>query len=98
MKFSVFKEFRKNISNVNIETLVEYLSIDMAGILRELQVGLTRLGLSENMDGFIIENLSIPANTEVEIRNKMRTGIIPSYRIILRGKDGSQNVTDGDTA
>lgn len=95
MKFSLFKEFRSYsqdlISDVNM-----YLRDDVKKIIRELQLGLTRLSFSDNFNSFIVE-VDMPATTEVAIRNQLQDAGVPSQRIILRGGDGTQNITDGVT-
>lgn len=91
MKFGSFKEFRGGLESV----ISEYLRVDMTRILRELAVGLTKLSFEDNFESFITE-VTIPATSEIEIRNQLR-GITPTKRIILRGGSGAQNVVDGST-
>lgn len=95
MKFSSFKEFRAAVSN-DIESVVKYLSVDLTKTLRELALGLTRLTFLDNFNAFSA-TVSIPTMTEVAIRNGLQGGAIPSYRLIVRGGEDSQNIVDGDT-
>jgi len=95
VKFASFKEFRQAISNT-IEDVVAYLNTDHTKMIRELNVGLSKLSLLDNFDSFIATT-TIAAGTEVQIRNGLRNGLVPSYRIILRGNAGSVDVVDGDT-
>ena len=87
MTFIAFKEFRGSIKDV-----VLYLTTELKKILRDLQLGLTRLTLEDNFESFKV-NVSIPATSEVAIRNRL--DVIPSERIILRSD--SSTVVDGDT-
>lgn len=96
MRFVAFKEFR-GLINTGIEDIVEYLRTDMKKVLRELQLGLTKLSLLDNFEGFSAE-VTIAAGAELAIQNQFRNGKIPSQRIIVKGGSGSQNIVDGDTA
>lgn len=95
MKFMAFKEFRGFLDST-AKDVIEYLSKDLRKILRELQIGLTRLKFTDNFDAFKVE-VTIPAGEELAIRNELRSGEIPTEKIILRGKSGAESVTDGDT-
>lgn len=101
MKFPGFKEFRGNLkvsyaSMAEIlDDTVNYLSVDLTRILRELVNGLTKLNFSDNFQSFLV-TVEIPATTEIAIPNDLRDGSIPSHKLILRGKSGAQDVVDGD--
>lgn len=91
MKFTAFKEFRFSRT---IESVLDYLSIDLRKFLRELQIGLTRLSFLDNFECFYAE-VTIDNGDEAKIRNPL--GLIPSQRIIVRGGEGSELVSDGPT-
>ena len=93
MKFTAFKEFRYLAQN-KIEDVSEYVGIDLKKILRELQLGLNKLTFQDNFNSFT-ETVTIPATSELSIRNKLLNEV-PSYRLIVRGGDGAQNIVDGD--
>ena len=94
MKFSSFKEFRQAISST-IEDVVSYLNTDITKIIRELNIGLTRLNLSDNFESFV-KTVTIPATSELAIRNELQGGRIPSHWIKLRSDTGGIDVVDGD--
>lgn len=102
MKFTAFKEFRGIVRKVIddpeaiLQQAVDYLSIDMTKTLRELQLGLVRLNFDDNFESFT-ETVTIAASSELAIQNKLKDGIIPSKRIIVRGGTGAENIVDGDT-
>lgn len=95
MKFSSFKEFRDAVLS-DLPSVIKYLSVDMTKIIRELQVGLTRLKFTDNFESFKT-TVNIPAGAEVSIRNELRSGLVPTERIILRGGTGTEDVVDGDS-
>lgn len=96
MKFAAFKKFR-TLLGVDIVTQIQaYLYADLARLIDELSVGLSRLTLTENFQGFKV-TVTIPTGTESEIRNEFRDGSVPSERIFLRGGAGSQDIVDGDS-
>jgi len=94
MKVGSLKEYREDSSD--IEAIHYYLRIDQTKSLRELFLALNRLTFSDNFDSFAV-SISIPASSELPIRNAIKSGDIPSAWIRIRGGDGSQNVVDGDT-
>jgi len=96
MRFSLFKEFR-SFSQDLIVDVNSYLRDDLKKIIRELQLGLTKLSFNDNFNCFVVE-VSLPAMTEVAIRNQLKESQTPTQKIILRGGSGAQNITDGDTA
>lgn len=67
---------------------------DLTALIRELSTGLQRLTIDENMDAFVVENLLIPANSEVSVGNKLT--FMPKHYIITSQK-GNAFVTKGDT-
>lgn len=54
----------------------------------------TSIGL-ENMKGQVIENITIPATTSIDVPHSLK--VIPKYRIILR-QIGDGSIVDGDNA
>jgi hypothetical protein len=66
---------------------------DIKQLLRHLAVGLERLTLRDNFQGFEI-TLVIPAGTELKFRNQLN--FIPSKYIVLF-QQGDGLVTAGDT-
>lgn len=95
MKFSAFKEFRKFLDS-DIEDILKYLSTDLTKTLRELGVGLTKLKLTDNFESFQVE-VTIPASSELQIVNELKSRLTPTQRIIVRGNDASKDIVDGDT-
>ena len=97
MRFTQFKEFKEADPNTGtLETVISYLFADMPKTLRELSYGLTKLTFADNFESFKV-SVTIPATSELAIRNQLRSGQIPTERIIVRGKSGAENVVDGDT-
>jgi len=81
------------------ESSIKYLEVDLWSWLKDLSLGILKINFQENFQAFIVQNLSIPAATEVSIPNQFRTaypGIIPSGRIITR-QQGDANIIDGAT-
>ena len=95
MKFIAFKEFREAYQTT-IQSVSMYLGTDLKKILRELQLGLTKLSLLDNFQSFT-HDVTIAASAEVQLQNLFKDGSIPTQRVIVRGSDGSQNIVDGDT-
>lgn len=84
----------------NRDTSIKYLEVDLWSWLKELSLGLLKINFKDNFQAFIVQNVSIPAGTEVSIANQFRTaypGMIPSGRIIIR-QQGDANIIDGTTA
>ena len=103
MKFTTFKEFRRSVQNFTLSGVIEYLSVDMTNILRDLDFGLRRLQFLDNFESFLgkdpvtgKDDIDIAAGAEVKIRNELR-GDIPAFKIVVRGKASAQDITDGDT-
>lgn len=89
MKFLNMNLFR---GGAGIESVVGYLSTELAANLRDLNTGLTKLKLTENFEGF--EAVVIfPGSGEIAIRHN--AGFIPSQRIIVRAN--ASDIVDGDT-
>lgn len=95
MKFTAFKEFKIK-SDTSLKDIVAYFGSDYRVLLRDLQLGLTKLSFGDNFESFEVE-VSIPATTELAIQNRLTSGLIPTKRVIVRGGDGTQNIVDGDT-
>lgn len=91
MKFGAFKEFR----NLPGDDANRYLQVDLTKSLRELANGLNKLSFLDNFECFIT-TVTIAATSELQIRNELRSGEVPRYRLILRGGSNSQHVVDGD--
>lgn len=103
MKFTTFKEFRRSIQNFTLDGVIEYLNVDMTNILRDLDFGLRRLQFLDNFESFLgkdpvtgKDQIDIAAGAEVKIRNEFRDDV-PAFKLVVRGKDGAQDITDGDT-
>lgn len=99
MKFNSFKEFRQTGISALVD-LVAYMRTDLADLIRELNVGLNRLTLSENMISFQYEVKKLHAGDEIRILNELRVGkskIIPTKYLIVRRKKYAEYIVDGDT-
>ena len=90
MRFLDFKKF--DPTSVTLERVIEYLKVGLAQNFTDLNTGLRRLEF-DNFDSFVV-TLSLPANAEIGIENKLRSGV-PTKRIILRSN--SYEITDGAT-
>lgn len=66
---------------------------NIANLIRELSVGLTKLSFSDNFDGFETE-ITIPAASVLSIRNQL--SYVPTKRIILR-QDKEAVISDSST-
>lgn len=93
MRFSNFAEF-KDSAQLSVQVLARYLSKELASVVRELRNGLSKLDLTNNFESFEWTG-TIPASSELAIRNQFRDGIIPTKRIIVRAT--GHGVVDGDT-
>lgn len=93
MRFSPFKEFKNWNYQESLKDVINYLTIDVKNILKELTTGLVNLRLTENFNAFTV-TVTIPAGQEQSIRNQMRSRI-PTQRILVRGN--SSSIVDGDT-
>lgn len=93
MKFDL-KAFRQ-ATTASLEEISRYLSQELASAVRSLNYGLTRLTFGDNFESFE-ESVTIAAGEELAIRNRLPGGAIPSRRLVVRGGNGSQDVTDGD--
>jgi len=91
MKFTSFKEFKG--LDLQIQNVIDYLSIDLRKILRDLQLGLTKMEFTDNFESFQT-TVTIASGSEIAIRNEL--SIVPTQRLIVAGN--SNEVVDGDTA
>lgn len=92
MKFPAFKEYANRVPNLN--QVVDYLTIEHTANLKELITGLRNLDFLNNFSSFRA-TVTIPAGAEIGIENRIRGGIVPSDRIIVRSN--SHEIVDGDT-
>lgn len=84
----------------NKSAFVKYVEIDLWSWLKDLSTGLLKITFSQNFQSFIVENITIPAGTEISIYNQFKTsypGNIPTGRIVTR-QQGDANIIDGDTS
>jgi hypothetical protein len=93
VKFSLLREIR-DTGTLALSDIITFLTRDFGKTIRELDLGLTRLSFVDNFRAFKT-TVTIPAGTELAIRNELRS-VIPSERIILRSN--SSSIVDGDTA
>lgn len=89
MRFFILKEFRGG-------SVEEYLRNAFTSVLRNLQSGLSQLDFLENFKSFVVEDLTLPAGTEVQIPNRLGNNEVPRWRLILR-QAGGESILDGDT-
>lgn len=68
---------------------------DLYALIRGLTVGLKRLSFEDNFESFKIENVEIPANSEIAIGNKLT--YIPS-KYIITSQTGNGLITKGTTS
>lgn len=64
--------------------------------LKDLEVGLKKLDFENNFSSFEV-TVTIPATSELKIENTLRTGKIPSKRLIVR-QTGGGAIIDGTSA
>lgn len=79
---------------------IKYIEVDLWSWLKDLSTSMLKINFKDNFQSFTVDNLTIPASTEVSIPNAFRTaypGTIPSGRIIIRQSLSSMAVLDGDT-
>lgn len=93
MRVGRFRELVR-ASSLTVENVVEYLTVELPKILREISNAFSALKFTDNFQCFKVE-VTIPATSELAIRNQFRDGKIPTERLIVRGNSGS--VVDGDT-
>lgn len=74
--------------------VLHYLTHDLQIFLSNLIIGLTKLQIDDNFNGWVEKDITIKANSELEIINRLGEAV--SYKIILRGGDGAQFITDGE--
>ena len=93
MKFPGFKEFKVfRKTQLTIEDVIAYLTVDMSNNLKELLNGLNKLSFSDNFESFE-STVTIAASSEISVRNTLN--VVPSGKIIL--KTDNNAVVDGDT-
>lgn len=83
----------------NRNSTIKYLEIDLWSWLRDLTTGILKITFKQNFQSFNVDDLKIPAGTEVSIPNRFNQsypGSIPTMRIITR-QLGDANIIDGDT-
>lgn len=83
----------------NRGSISKYIEVDLWSWLKALSTGLLKIDFKQNFQSFTVENITIPAGTEVSMSNQFRTfypGTIPSGRIIIR-QQGDANIIDGLT-
>ena len=93
MNFAAFKEFKKT-PDTNLKNVIDYLNSELNAIIRELRVGLNKVTFEENFESFE-SVLTIPASTEVAIRNEL--SVIPTKWITVRTNEYGLSVCDGST-
>lgn len=79
---------------VNRKLVEKYLEVDLWTWMRDVTTAFSRINFLENFQSFLISNLSIPAGTEVPIKNQLPAGVVPTGRIITR-QTGDANIIDG---
>jgi hypothetical protein len=83
----------------NKSIVLKYIDVDLWSWLKELYNGLFMINFNDNFQSFTVNNLTIPAGTEIAISNQFGLsypGSIPSGRIIVR-QQGDANIIDGLT-
>jgi len=95
MKFTAFKEFR-DLATTSIDSIAQFLRSDYRKMIRDLDVGLTKLTLLDNFQSFVAE-VTIASASEIQIRNRFTDGTIPTQRVVIKGGSDAQNIVDGDT-
>ena len=68
-------------------------SKDLDDLIRELSHGLTKLSLSENIDGFKVEDLKIPGNGEANVKNQLS---FTPKQYIITSQQGGGLITKSD--
>lgn len=81
---------------VNRKLVEKYLEVDLWTWAREITTAFSRINFLENFQSFLVSNLTIPAGSEVSIKNQLPLGQIPTGRIITR-QSGDANIIDGDS-
>ena len=87
-----FSGFRALKSAQTVEEVIQYLTVNLAISLRELQAGLLRLTFDENFDSQTLE-ITLPAGATVPYPHAL--GVIPSQRLIV--KASGSTIDDSDT-
>lgn len=68
---------------------------DVAGLVRSLLVGMTKLSFKDNFESFEVQDIEITSGSEIKIANQLT--YIPSKYIIVRQK-GHGLITQSDKA
>tara|TARA_Y100001938_G_C8064088_1_gene419088 strand:- start:502 stop:807 length:306 start_codon:yes stop_codon:yes gene_type:complete len=68
-------------------------SLDIKELIRELSHGLYKLSLEENMEAFKVEDLKIGANSEVQVKNKLK---FTPKQYIITSQQGGGLITKSD--
>lgn len=87
MRFNLFKRF-------NGEDIKVYLDRHINVLIDQLNNGLNKLTLDENVDCQVIENIIIGAGAEVSIDHKL--GTTPRFHLILK-QSGNALITNGQS-
>jgi hypothetical protein len=83
----------------NRSNIIKYIEVDLWSWLKDLTNHLLKINFKDNFQSFLVENITIPANTEISISNQFNIsypGYIPSGKIIVR-QQGDANILDGIT-
>jgi hypothetical protein len=68
-------------------------SLDIKELIKELSHGLYKLSLEENMEAFKVEDLKIGANSEVQVKNKLK---FTPKQYIITSQQGGGLITKSD--
>lgn len=68
-------------------------SLDVQDLVRELSHGLHKLSLEENMEAFKVEDLKIAANSEAQVKNKLK---FTPKQYIITSQQGGGLITKSD--
>jgi len=110
MKFSYFKEFRKDTSDIS--EVIDYLRNELSSTIRDLASGLKKLSIEDNFQSFSVNVVDLASQAEISIQNQIidnAVRVIPSGFIIVRQRSGRDSlgallnnnvpvsIVDGDT-
>lgn len=88
------KEFTRK-DGQTITDVIKYLITELAATLRSLRSTLLKLQFTDNFECFELE-LSIPALTELPIRNLLRDKPVSKW-VMVRKNEAALSVCDGDS-
>lgn len=98
MIFSKFREFRLQrfqSANEKVESILNYLGIDLAYNFKDLVTGLRRLSFSNNFETYII-TVTVPSGgSDLPIRHPLNK--TPQGMLVIKN-NGNYQVVDGTTA